>query len=886
MNNPNAASADHVKRRRSKILRSVIGLAIVYVLTVRWSIIGEKVLKTNSFYNLQYVQILGERNILIDDATSYVSVYSEKNGTTELIAEYDKNDDDERAYIQRCFTDGEDIYLSEYMIKGEYSKYLYGVTKVEMSTGKCERIFKFDSQIFADISTKEKVASLRCFPHVVGGMLYTDVSAELKNGQYVLRSYVHDSSSDMDSGWELLEELYTDRVFKTVRRTDFGYICLDDKGNMSSCYDQGQPYVFPDRYREVFNVGDDKYAALNITNNTIDIINPSGRSVTVYDGLDVDPRTVKDLKISGDMALAAIVGDDTDYSASGYIINDAGDEKTEYRINWSFMHMLLRGSLIFAVFIVIIQLMYLAFSYFHNKASVLVREIIIIIPLLLLTCIVVAIISFTSTISDQDTTEYNNMNVLFEQLQAQKLFDKFDDYDTSGLGDSTKNKDVAALSDYLLKVRSDNHSELYKSDDSFTSALDLIYVGYDGSDYVMLAGEYPGCKFKNTADPYFYQMIEDTIANDKNKSFVGYMGINNEYVIGMVYPTHSEAGKVNGAVILFMDYNDYEESSVDQVLKAILFNIGVVVIAAIVFIIVSKISLRPLKKLSNKAMQITTEGYVPAEEKTQRNFCDEITLIDDALDEFARNAKANLEDISRFRSTIKAYFPDSLAKTVNKDNIAFITFKEYASGVHYMLTACLPGEYGVIGKLDELINAISSDLEEYGAFIYRTDGFRLSIVSRDPYSLNIAFGLRRFDSRIYCTFDKCETESSIIGGDDKYTLSIVPTDRSRERILHSYYSNMGVMTAVTGRALDGGIEDMIEYCIGKLGDEYVYSVSSDARDNVLKLTRAAMKKGIDSYIAGEHEVARSCFVEVLKTVPDSQPARYYISVIDSASNSL
>ena len=423
----------------------------------------------------------------------------------------------------------------------------------------------------------------------------------------------------------------------------------------------------------------------------------------------------------------------------------------------------------------------------------------------------------------------------------------------------TEDSGVSADIDFLGYVR---------SEDKFVNALNIILENYDI--------DYRSVMLSKTVES-ITQAIES-----RSDKYCSVYERDMEQVL-LVSPVYfSGDGSVNGVFLYSVSSAEVRYNTNKILSRLIIYMLILSAVIVLLFTLSAVFPLRGLKKLQKKSADYLSGGFTSGiKDKSVRGYVNEIDVISVKFDELLDSVTEDFTEINNLRRANTAYFSDVILKIFNKKTINSIKFGESASVEAYCIKVLLPEGYSDFDKMNRLLSALGSSLEEYSAFAANIDSTGFSIYSLEPRSVNILFFLREYDSGITAAADKCYIDISIVNIGGSFHFKIRREDIKREKIITDTLINTESVAVVTENVLNKRrSDDLSAICVGMADNQFIYEISDGVQKRFVSSIRDRLKKGIELYFNGNYTAAREMFVMILKLQQNNSVARHYINLLD------
>ena len=480
---------------------------------------------------------------------------------------------------------------------------------------------------------------------------------------------------------------------------------------------------------------------------------------------------------------------------------------------------------------------------------------------------------------------HNNLKVVSTQYRSLELLNGIGDF---SLGDENVEYQDGVVRFIVTLLNSEILKTEFWTEDSGISA-NIDFLGYIRSED----------KFVNTVDIIFgnndidyrsimpsktVESITQAIESRSDKYCKVYER-DTEQVMLVSPVLFSGDGSVNG-VFLFSVSSAEVRYNTRKILSRLLIYMLILSVAIVLLFTLSAVfPLRGLKKLQKKSTDYLSGGFTSGssgfKDKSVRGYMNEIDVISVKFDELLDSVNEDFTEINNLRRANAAYFSDVILRIFNKKTINLIKFGESASVEAYCIKVLLPEGYSDFEKMNSLLSALGSGLEEHSAFAADIDSTGFSIYSLEPRSVNILFFLREYDSGITAAADKCYIDINIVNIGGSFHFNIRREDDKREKIITDTLINTKSAVVVTENVLNTTRRnDLPAICVGMADNQFIYEISDGVQKRFASSIRDNLKKGVELYFNGDHTAAREMFVMILKLQQDNSVARYYINLLD------
>lgn len=844
-------------------------------------------LKTSIYRSFDYISnavYVDDSEIVVSDDGSYVEIAKLKDGCLEESMEFPKIKEGIYDMPLQLIQDGSDLYLCNFYNKLNTTDNNYEIYQLDFKGKQLEKKFSYSERELEEVLTSYHLYLYSSFCSVSGGVIYVTVSAYGQNNIYALLTFVKG-----DEGWIEMDQTFTDSAYLYADRfskdVSSQYLCLDKTGTVSVKSQNGIE-KFQGTYSAIYKTFDGTYIGKSALRDGFDVLNPYKMSAAPCTTLDEQIRSgkitassIRNINVCDErMTIAGYE------NGSGMLLELDGDQASVhggFRTMGTVKCVFLCLGFSAAAFVLTGGL-WLLVSQLKKRGSVAVRLSVYLLPLILAVDVVMFVAVSTIYYVKEEHAMNQSLILMGKEYAAMEFSADIADFYEYDNPKSSNYVAVEEFHDNFLSILVDNIQRLENEAYADMVAMDVDYIGVDRQNDMLLVieGEVMGIDAEKALDAVLYQTIKSVISTREPAVCEAYDSYHQKNRCAVV-PTYGPQGNVNGAYVILVWEAEVQQSNLEITAEIILYELCLSLLVYLTFVLVTAVSLHPLKKLREKASKLAAGRLAFETREKSFKHLDEISMLSQNFDETARSVQTNLGQIKRLRQNSKAYFSDDVVRLTGRKSISLLNFREHSRREAYVLSVFLPETYGSFTAFHALMAMLTPQLEQYHGVMSETDGCTMTILSEDSKAMNLALQLRRYDNRIRVIFDCCEMEIQVVGYGDDYVISMTHSDTTRQQILTEYLFQTGGSMLVTDRSFDCAHSDTIACCIGKIGSEYVYEVSIDAKDNVRKLSRDFMKRGVDLYFAGDYAQAREQFIFALKQNRDNMAAKYYIDLIDS-----
>lgn len=625
-----------------------------------------------------------------------------------------------------------------------------------------------------------------------------------------------------------------------------------------------------DEYYKLFYLGDGSLAGRNITTGNIDRISPDG--IEVYDDGLQDKLAeqsfaitdIRDMSTYGDRTLLSLY-DENGASLLEYKDGQLSAKKVLRRMNIGQKILLFLAALIGSF--IVTTLIYLFYRYVMRRFIMVRITVILVVVLLVIDYAAYNGIESIMNAEDSQTMNYQLQEKAW-QLDSRNLVSDIDDFHDKNSED-------------VMYVR----SELYTMQQSYEISdllnIETLYYGVDKQDESSLI-----CVSDYQNENRMVQLGSDLQAASETMLETGevvycdsYDSLG-QYLRYMLYPTKNKSGEINGCYVLDVSTPEiqYEVSEfLDKIVRDVFIMNVVLTVMCLVLIYFLILPLSGLRKKATGILNGEARGNFGRKKKKYLN---EIDLIITQFAEMADTVEENMEEISKLRESNRIYFSDYILDALGKQSINQVNFREKVTETFYVISVKLPEYYDDFNNFEKLMQDLLLQLKLYQGFIGEIHGNRMLLCSKLYEFENVMFFLGRENPDIQAVFDKAPVQISVFGGQDKYSFSVLLTEKDRQKMLDGYHDSVEGFLLVAGRAVrDENLPSLC--CVGSLtNSEYVYEINMDNRNRKKKLVRRLMREAVELYSNGDYPQARFLFARVLMKNPGNAAASYYIRSIE------
>lgn len=826
--------------------------------------------------------------IVVNDDNANIEILKISDDTIEKRLEIPKIKDDNFYTPIGLMKDGNRIYLQTVFNELNTTESNYEIYELDFDNNKINKAFAYSTYEISDMLKEKNLSVYTETVSISGGVMYVTVSAYEDNKGKLI------TFAKGDNSWIETDSIFVDDAYSYEHsfldgdsdKSSDSYICMDDFGYIYIINDKSIK-KFSSKYSAIYKTFDNTYIAKCAERSGfdyLDVKNVSAERLTALENKisseGISIAAVSSINVSGNKTILG--GYDGE---SGFLLLTDDESETVSRS----VKTVGMGSCLFICICITlgtfigVLLLYLFIVQLKKRGGVVTKFSLCVLPIILLLNLFVfdAIVIFQQAQDEEALNE--SLTLIGREYAAMNLSKDITDFHGSYDKDNENFKAINKFYNELVLITEDDMIRTTDKSYQYLLSKYISYIGVDKQNNKYLTVLYDGLldidaeKIMNVS---LYRYVDKAITTGEANICTYHDSLNQKSRCAVV-PTRAKDGSINGAYLVSVWEDEVKEKNLRITVDVLAYELLLSIFVYFTFVIITAFSLNPLKKLRKKAEKLSTGNFELDKPKKPKRYLNEISIISQNFDNTAQSVQKNLEQINRLHQNCKAYFPDNILNLLGKKNISLLNFHENVCREIYVLYVFLPDEYGDFLKLDILMKEFAPQLEVYDAFLSETDGCQMTIISENAQTVNLALILRRYDSKIRIIFDRCNTDIRVVGCNDNYAISVTPSDSTRKEILFEYLICTKGSLLATSNSFDNDTVNMVTSCVGKIGEEYVYELSIDAKDNIRRLSRENMKHGVDLYYSGKYEQAREEFILALKNNSKNDAAKYYIQLIDN-----
>lgn len=381
-------------------------------------------------------------------------------------------------------------------------------------------------------------------------------------------------------------------------------------------------------------------------------------------------------------------------------------------------------------------------------------------------------------------------------------------------------------------------------------------------------------------------------------------------VLGSVYaPIKDSSGKT----VAFVGV-DVNMDNVDNTIKeAVVSLLKIIIILAIVFFIVLLIIvelsiIHPIKILKKYAEEIA-EGVFGKQIHVRGH--DEISEISIVFNKMSNSIKGHLNEVKIINNAYHKYVPSEIFEILKKTNVIDVKLGDQVKTNLVNLSFNIVNFNDIVKKMDseEMFGFINNALQpitpivnensgvianfkDSGFIAFQKENYDNMLIAAVSISKKLVSDMEQFTKEYGIQYGMGITYGQVmlgIVGHTERMAAISVSDQTNlsnylTEIAPKYYSHILITASVVAQIKD--FQNKYSYrCIGYIFNttlnqtEKLYDVfdgDSDEDRRLKSQTKEIFEKGVNSFCTRDYDVARTCFIDVLKIFIKDNAAREYL----------
>lgn len=404
---------------------------------------------------------------------------------------------------------------------------------------------------------------------------------------------------------------------------------------------------------------------------------------------------------------------------------------------------------------------------------------------------------------------------------------------------------------------------------------------------------------------YVRSVIEDVISSGQKRL------VDDLYLMQMSSSVYSPIVSTQGDVVGVVEVNAISHQETSFVVESIINNsivsvIIIVLILVTIILLLLYISLKPLKILNNKAIELSKKRLGVTVKPTGNN---EITALSRQFNSISTELADSINTLKTLNSHYQYYVPNKICKILNKPDMARVSIGDTNSisvatlSVKMHFKGIDVDSNSFVDILNQLLNDITSIVEKYNGLIVYFDRHGIKILFNQDYhyAIRTSVAISEYVNQIHddrysisvnmlAFYDYCNFK--IIGNNDRMSISVSGTNELDYSQLNSVYHSCSLIVTDT---LINRLEHFFEVfetrfigivtIRGKSVKLYeVFNGNVLYHKNLKRIYKDSFEKAINLYLLKDYRGARNLFAEVFEHYPQDILSKEYIYLCDMALN--
>ena len=404
---------------------------------------------------------------------------------------------------------------------------------------------------------------------------------------------------------------------------------------------------------------------------------------------------------------------------------------------------------------------------------------------------------------------------------------------------------------------------------------------------------------------YVRSVIEDVISSGQKRL------VDDLYLMQMSSSVYSPIVSTQGDVVGVVEVNaiSHQETSfvVESIInKSIVSVIIIVLVLVTIILLLLYVSLKPLKVLNSKAIELSKKRLGVTIKPTGNN---EITALSRQFNSISTELADSINTLKTLNNHYQYYVPNRICKILNRPDMAHVSIGDTNSipvatlSVKMHLNGIDIDSNSFVDILNQLLNDITSIVEKYNGLIVYFDRHGIKVVfSQDyHYAIRTSVAISEYVNQVHddrysisvnmlAFYDYCNFK--IIGNNDRMSISASGTNELDYNQLNCVYRSCSLIVTDT---LINRLEHFFEVfetrfigivtIRGKSIKLYeVFNGDVLYHKNLKRIYKDSFEKAINLYLLKDYRGARNLFAEVFEHYPQDILSKEYIYLCDVALN--
>lgn len=577
-------------------------------------------------------------------------------------------------------------------------------------------------------------------------------------------------------------------------------------------------------------------------------------------------------------------------------------------LNFSFGEDLKGYLIVFGIIFCALMLIYLYCYFIKNTRSILIRQVMVTVVLIIGAAVAVSMITANS---------YSNSMLNNLKMQLYNLGNNIkSDLDIQGLKDIELplREDSPEYSEINSNVNIDfgRFYEMYPKAVKFDFYYNIM-VSRNNTDYVLCSAKSSQSNYTcGKINEYLYEnakIVERKVNGNGDIAFEIAKGA--KYTdICCIQDIKDKNGETIGKIETGLDLNEFQQEVFISTMQQVLLIFFVMSCILVIFMILLKKILKGLKELKRGAVAISeTEWDTVVDIDTK----DELEDIGNSFNRMTNKIKDYFNSIERLNKAYRKFVPSELFELLEKESILDVELGDEAIKDISVMVVQTKNFYVVkndmsteesFAFLNNLFGRVSGIIKKSGGIIEEYRGGGLSALYQNDIDRCIESGLSVFEkinreeTDIIIYIQSGEILVGIVGDDERMEVTAVSEVLNSsyyiERIAEANDLNMIITGAAYEKISDKDKFNLrfigrIKHTEAENGYVELYDIidaySYAEKTNKL-LTSELFEMGVNYYINGDLRNARNKFIDVLKIDKDDKLAQSYVFMCDRHKNNV
>lgn len=558
---------------------------------------------------------------------------------------------------------------------------------------------------------------------------------------------------------------------------------------------------------------------------------------------------------------------------------------------------------IFIVLSAVFLAVYLIIYAVKRSRSLMVKQVLIIIPLTIIISVVILYSLNNKIFSVIENEAYSQLYIMVSSAIRNIDVQEFENMDFPQLKNS----------EYYKKINETINLSMDEFEEIFSDAIEknLYYSMYfikDGYSYLALES------YEDEAEEQQDGMREEIFAaidnewykfeNIQNHTFVN-AGDKDDWFYYARIITNDKSDIV-GYLEIGLDKYSFEKEAEKICAEVSIFVICLVLVAMILILLTLQKSLRSLRTLKKGVVALTDGKWTTT---VDINTNDEIEDIGNSFNRMSYRISKYLESIVKLNEAYEKFVPNELFKLLGKENVLEVKLGDQKVRNMSIISVSAKNSESLSLNIDErfefinkFFDGIVTEINQSSGIIeqFKGNGLRAVYTKEEDTVLDAALKivekLKNEEIAVGISIQNEQAVLGVVGNEQSLDVTLVSDNENFVYLLNKFIQKNKLNLVITGEVYDK-INNKEKYnfrYIGKFTDDSslekvidIYDVS-DSYDIEIKknriITKEIFEKGVNNYISGNLVQARKEIIDVIRIDNTDEIAKMYLFLCDKYIN--